>query len=172
MNNQYPYNNQYATPQQAQPVMPAAPAKQPGFIKQNLMGIIVCACGIASVALGIGSFVAANNVFGAAYASRSDAAIAAAKAAGSSVVPGPAPVVGLLMAIFAGLFAAAAIVLGLIFGNKMAEEGTPKSTAMKVGIILGAVGALIFLFAIFFTSCSTCSYCSFKNEANNPITSR
>ena len=167
MNNPYP-NNQYPAPQQPvqQAYAPQPYAPQPfvprekGFLGTNLMGIIVCALGIAGVAFGIASLAVCGNEFGARFAGSTDAAIAAA-----SLVSGPAPAFGLVMCILAFLFSAGAAVLGLIFGNKLAEEGSPKGVALKVGTVFGFVGVLIFVFAIFVTSCSTCSYCSMKTRA-------
>lgn len=142
------------------PVSPAAPASG-GFLKKNLMGIIVCACGMSSVALGIGGLLESNNAFSKEFIRFPEATLSANK-----ITPGPSPVIGLVMVILGLLFGAAAVVLGLIFSNRETEEGSPKSTAFKVGIVLGAVGALLFLFAIFATGCASCSFCSIKKAVS------
>lgn len=147
---QQPYTPAYS----AVPVAPA-PHSGKGFLKENLLGILVCASGIAGVALSIAGIIESNDVFG--YAMHR---FTSEQRNAQNLVEGPSPVLGLIMVIFGLLFSAAAVVLGFIFSSKQTEEGSPKSTAFKVGMIFGAVGALLFIFAIFATSCSTCSYCS------------
>lgn len=148
-------------PYAPQPVQAAPSVSGGGFIKKNITGIIVSACGMASLALGIGGILESNNAFSKEFIRFTDAQITA-----NNLTRGPSPALGLVMVILGLLFGAAAVVLGIIFSNKEAEEGSPRSTAFKVGMILGAVGVLLFLFAIFAASCSTCSFCSIKKAVS------
>ena len=153
MNNQNPYGQQPQQMQQPQMQMPKAP-KAPLF-NNDLLGIISCAAGVASLGLGLLSAILCNSVYGMTTINL---------ASGSKVVPGPSPIFGFIMNIVALLLGAVAVLLALKVGNDRIRSGAPRGTIATLGLVFGLAGACICIVALFFTSCSMCSNCSMKSR--------
>lgn len=151
-------------PVQSGAPIPPQPLKKP-VDSNEILGIISCISGIASIGLGILSAVMSNNIYGIFGAMPSSTLVAA------NITAGPSPVFALIVSIVALLLGIAGAVLGLAAGNANLRTGAPRGKWATLGLIFGCAGALICIVAVFFTSCASCSFCSLKEQANGTASS-
>lgn len=135
--------------------------KQDNSLMEWLKPLIVCGAGISGIALGIASLAAAGNIYG--TIGTAEKTIPSS----TNITAGPSPVISLIMAILALILGAAAVVLGILFGNQAASQGKPRGTGLTIGTACGIAAVVVCLFALFFTGCATCSYCSIKDYVDD-----
>lgn len=161
MNSPYnPYNSGASYPQQSYPAgQPVPRVSNSGWWS----GVITCACGFSGIALGLLSAILSYNTYGAlnvvpsTYLSLAD------------VDAGPSPVFSLIIGILALLLSGGAVLMGILFGNRLASQGKPRGTMLSLGLACGLAGCLLGILVMIASGCTTASYCSIKEKISNSL---
>lgn len=136
--------------------------KQEKSLMEWLISVLVCACGIGGIALGIASIAAADNLYGV-IGTTDKYSQASTTLSYLGIDSGPSPTVAVIMAVIALCLGIGAAVLGILFGSKACSKGKPRSTALTIGTACGIAAIIVCIFALFITGCTANSYCSVQN---------